>query len=316
MNDWQLDKLDKATRDTFGEALKAIGAEDPRVVVLDADLSVSTKSAAFGKAFPDRFFQMGIAEQNMVGTAAGLAFTGFVPFLCSFGAFVAGRFETIRVSIGYSQANVKIVGTHAGLGVGEDGYTQMGLEDVALMRAIPGMTVLQPCDAASTFAAVKWAAQHSGPVYLRLTRQKLPKIHADPSTFQVGRGIVLREGKGLALVGSGAGTAEAMRAARELVDRNPWVVDMPTLKPLDRALVRRLASDCKAIVTVEDHNVVGGLGSAMAEVLAEEGFGGRLLRVGVQDTYGQSGQPQELYERYGLSAKKIVERVRTLPPFS
>lgn len=316
MSDWNLDKLDKATRDAFGEALKALGAENPKIVVLDADLSVSTKSAMFAKAYPERFFQMGIAEQNMVGVAAGLAFTGYVPFLCSFGAFLAGRFETIRVSVGYSQANVKIVGTHAGLGTGEDGYTQMGLEDVALMRAIPGMTVLQPCDAVTTVAAVKWASEHSGPVYLRLTRQKLPKIHSDAAAFQVGRGIVLREGKGLALVGTGAGTAEALRAAGELAERNPWVVDMPTVKPIDRALVRRLATDCKVIVTIEDHSIVGGLGSAVAEVLAEEGSSARLVRVGLQDTYGQSGLAEELFERYGISAKKVVERVRALPQFS
>ncbi len=299
----------KATRDSFGETLKALGETNPRIVALDADLSCSTKSGVFGKAFPERFFQMGIAEANMIGTAAGLSFTGYIPFLCSFGAFITGRYDTIRVSVGYSKANVKIVGTHAGLGIGDDGYTQMGLEDINVMRGIPGMVVLQPSDHFSTVGAVKFAAQHEGPVYLRLTRQKLPALYKSESDFTFGKASVLKEGSDVALLGSGAGTAECMAAAEKL-NGQAWVVDFTTIKPIDRDLIRMLASRVKLITTVEDHNIVGGLGSAVAEVLAEEGFSGKLLRLGVQDVYGESGDPAALYEKYGFSAGKIVEQVR------
>lgn len=303
---------DRATRDSFGDAIKKLGAENPKIVVLDADLSVSTKSAVFAKAFPERFFQMGIAESNMVGTAAGLAFTGYIPFCCSFGAFVAGRYETIRVSVGYSRANVKIVGTHAGLGIGDDGYTQMGLEDIACMRVVPGMTVIQTADDVSTQAAVRWAAGHDGPVYLRLTRQKLPTLYKGDNVFQVGRGIIVKEGKKVALIGTGSTVAEALKASEELSDLNPWVIDMHTLKPIDKALIKSLAHSCTHIITIEDHSVIGGLGSAVAETLTEVGFGGRQLRLGCQDTYGESGAPEELYEKYGLSAHQIVQRTRKL----
>lgn len=300
----------KATRDSFGEAIKKLGAENPKIVVLDADLSVSTKSVTFAKAYPDRFFQMGIAEQNMVGTAAGLSFTGLVPFCCSFGAFVAGRYETIRVSVGYSKANVKIVGTHAGVGIGEDGATQMGLEDINVMRGLPGMTVLQPSDDLSTQAAVRWAASYDGPVYLRLTRQKLPDLYRSESVFQAGRGIILKEGKDIALIGSGALTSEMLKASEELSDLNPWVIDIHTIKPIDRALIKRLAASCKWIVTAEDHNVIGGLGTAVSEVLTEIGYGGKLLKIGVQDVYGESGTPEDLYEKFGFTAPKIASRIR------
>lgn len=300
---------DRATRDSFGDAIKKLGAENPKIVVLDADLSCSTKSIHFAKAFPDRFFQMGIAEQNMVGTAAGLAFTGFIPFCCSFGAFVAGRYETIRVSVGYSKANVKIVGTHAGIGIGEDGYTQMGLEDLNVMRGVPGMTVIQPCDDLSTQAAIKFAANHVGPVYLRLTRQKLPSLYRSESAFQVGRGVILKEGKELALIGSGSMVAEAMKASEELAHYNPWVIDMHTIKPIDKTLIKSLAQSCKWIVTAEDHNVIGGLGSAVAEVLAETGFTGKLIRIGIQDTYAESGSPSDLYEKYGLTGHRLASRI-------
>lgn len=300
----------KATRDSFGETLLALGKENSKIVVLDADLSASTKSGIFAKAFPDRFFQMGISEANMVGAAAGMSFTGLVPFICSFGAFVTGRYDTIRISVGYSQANVKIVGTHAGLGIGDDGYTQMGLEDVSLMRGLPGFTVLQPSDHMTAVAAVKFAAQHTGPVYLRLTRQKLPTIHASESVFQVGKGIVIKEGGETALLATGAGVAEALQASEMLSALKPWVVDFPTIKPIDRDLIRRLAQKCRLITTVEDHSVIGGLGSAVAEVLAEEGFSGKLQRLGLQDVYGESGEAPALYDKYGISAKRIAEQVR------
>ncbi len=301
---------DKATRDSFGEALRDLGAEMPNLVALDADLSCSTKSALFAKAYPDRFFQMGISEANMIGTAAGLSFTGYVPFICSFGAFVTGRYDTIRISIGYSQANVKIVGTHAGLGIGDDGYTQMGLEDLSLMRGIPGMVVLQPSDDATTKAAIRFAAEHVGPVYLRLTRQKLPGLYRSQDVFQCGRGIILKEGKDVAIIGTGATVAEALHASEELPQLSPWIVDMHTIKPIDRALLKSLARSCKYIMTVEDHTVIGGLGSACAEVLAEEGFKGKFVRMGLQDTFGESGEARELYSKYGIGAECLVARIK------
>jgi len=300
----------KATRESFGETLKTLGAENPKIVVLDADLSVSTKSAIFAKSFPERFFQMGIAESNMIGTASGLAAAGFIPFLCSFGCFVSGRYETIRVSVGYSHANVKIVGTHAGIGIGEDGYSQMGLEDINVMRGLPGMVIMQPADEVTTAASVRFAADHVGPVYLRLTRQKLPKIYESDQAFQMGRGILLKEGKDLALIGTGATVTEALKASEELEAFDPWVIDMHTLKPIDRILIKSLAHSCKWIVTIEDHNIIGGLGTAVAEVLAEDKSNARLIRVGIQDTYGESGKPKDLYEKYGLSAGAIVRRLK------
>lgn len=305
---------EKATRDSFGETLKALGAEMPNLVVLDADLSVSTKTAAFAKEYPNRFFQMGIAEANMVGTAAGLAFTGYVPFLASFGAFVAGRYETIRVSVGYSKANVKIVGTHAGLGTGEDGYTQMGLEDINVLRGLPGMSILQPSDHNSTVAAVRYAAKTEGPFYLRLTRQKLPVIYSSPDQFQFGQAAVLKEGgskDAVALLATGGTTGETLKASQSMKTQ-PWVLDFTTIKPIDTEAIRMLAGRCKHIITVEDHNVIGGLGSAVAEVLAETGFSGRLHRIGVGEEYGVSGTPAGLYEAFGLSASRLAERFATL----
>lgn len=301
---------DKATRDSFGEALKELGSEMETIVSLDADLSCSTKSGVFAKFYPNRFFQMGIAEANMVGTAAGLAFTGYVPFISSFGAFVTGRYDTIRISVGYSAANVKIVGTHAGVGIGDDGHTQMGLEDVSLMRGIPGMTVLQPSDDVTTKAAVRFAAKHMGPVYLRLTRQKLPVLYRSPDIFQCGRGIIVKEGKDVALLGTGALVTEVLEASEELSNLSPWVIDMHTIKPIDRALVKSLARSCRYVLTAEDHSVIGGLGSAVAEVLAEEGFKGKFVRVGVQDTFGESGDPKELYRKFGLDAESIAQRIK------
>jgi len=299
----------KATRDSFGEAVRDLGKENPAIVVLDADLSVSTKSVTFAKSFPDRFFQMGIAEANMIGTAAGMAFSGLIPFCCSFGCFLTGKYETIRVSVGYSRANVKLVGTHAGLGIGEDGYTQMGLEDMNLMRGLPGMTVINPCDDKTTRAAVRFAVEHQGPVYLRLTRQKLPDLHASESDFKIGKGIVLKKGGKLALIGTGATVTEALQASEKLANYKPWVIDIHTIKPIDKDLLKTLAQECSQIVTVEDHNIVGGLGSAVAEVLSEVGFSGKLLRLGVQDTYGESGLPDELFEKYGFSAHQIAQKV-------
>lgn len=302
----------KATRQSFGETLREIGSEFPNIVVLDADLSCSTKSELFAKAFPDRFFQMGIQEQNMIGVAAGMSFSGLIPFICSFGCFLAGRYETIRVSVGYTNANVKMVGTHSGVGIGEDGYSQMGLEDVSVLRGLPGMTILQPSDDITTKAAVRFAVKHTGPVYLRLTRQKLPALHKSENDFKCGKGILLREGTDLAILATGGTVTHAMIASEQLPEFNPWVVDIHTLKPIDRPLIESLAQTCKWIVTVEDHNVLGGLGSAVAEVMAEEGTNAKLIRLGIQDTFGESGKPKDLYEKFKLSGPQIAAQLKEI----
>lgn len=302
-----------ATRVAFGETLVRMGETHPNVVVLDADLSVSTKSIGFAKKFPNRFFQMGIAEANMIGTAAGLALSGKIPFLCSFGCFITGRFETIRVSIGYNQANVRMIGTHAGLGIGEDGYTQMALEDIALMRSLPGVAVLQPADSKETEKMIEYLSEHHrGPVYVRLTRQNLISLFNDDYEFHYGKGVVLREGKDLAFLATGGVVYNSYRAA-EILDRegiSTTIVNIHTLKPIDETLILELSATHKKIVTVEDHNIIGGLGTAVAEILASHGRPTKLLRLGVQDVYGESAPAEALYEKYGLSTEKIVQAVK------
>ena len=304
----------QATRAAFGEALIRVGEKYPQVVVLDADLSVSTKSAGFGKKFPERFFQMGIAECNMIGTAAGLALSGKIPFLCSFGCFITGRFETIRVSIGYNQTNVRMIGTHAGLGIGEDGYTQMALEDIAIMRTLPGMAVCQPADAIETMRMVEYlASHHKGPVYLRLTRQGVTSLFNEHYEFEFGKGVILREGKDIAMLATGGVVHNTLLAAERLQKEDgisSTVVNIHTIKPLDESLILELSKTHRRMVSVEDHNVIGGLGGAISEVLTTHGAGIPLTRIGIQDIYGESGAPEELYEKYGLSANQIFKQCR------
>jgi transketolase len=262
----------KATRAAFGEALARVGETNPKVVVVDADLSCSTNTRKFAEAFPDRFFQMGIAEGNMVSTAAGLALGGMVPFAASFACFITGRFEQIRVSVGYNDANVTIVGTHAGCGIGEDGYTQMGLEDLAVMRSLPNMVVVQPGDGVEAEKATEFLADYIGPAYLRLTRQALPDINdAENYTFDFGKGVELRDGKDVAVVASGGVVGYALEAAEDLAKEgiDAAVVNIHTIKPIDVALLQKLAETTGRILTVEDHGVVGGLGSAVLEALSE-----------------------------------------------
>jgi len=274
-----------ATRAAFGKAILDAGSKNPNIVVLDADLSVSTKSVGFAKKFPDRFFQMGIAESNMIGTAAGLALSGKTAFLCSFGCFVTGRFETIRVSVGYNQANVRIIGTHAGLGIGEDGYTQMALEDIGLMRALPGMAVLQPADATETEQMIAYLADHhKGPAYVRLTRQGVVSLFNDAYRFEFGKGVPLKKGTDIAILATGGVVYNSLRAAERL-DKDglsTTVVNIHTIKPLDTHLVLELASSHKHIVTVEDHNIIGGLGTAISEHLSEKGNSAPLTRIGAR----------------------------------
>ena len=302
----------KATRVAFGEALVRLGAENPDIVVLDADLSKSTMTEHFAGKYPDRFFDMGIAEGNMVGAGAGMALAGKIPFICSFACFVIGRFEQIRMSISYSRANVKIVGTHSGIGIGEDGYSQMALEDIALMRSLPNMAVIQPADGVESERAVEYAVRHQGPVFLRLTRQKLDDVNAPDYRFQFGKGVVLRPGKDVTLMATGGVVGNALKAAKILGQKgvDAQVVNIHTLKPIDRELVAKIALSQGKIVTVEDHGITGGLGSAVAEVVAELGRG-RVKRIAVED-FGESGDAEGLYRKYGLSEENIAARTLEL----
>jgi transketolase len=306
----------KATREAFGEALARVG-EDERVVALDGDLLKSTYTSLFRERYPDRFVECGIAESNMVGVASGLALSGKIPFAASFACFIAGRLETIRMSVGYQEARVRLVGTHAGVGIGEDGASQMGLEDIAAMRALPNMTVIQPADAVETERAVEFLVEHDGPAYLRVTRQKVSMVNQVDYGFELGKAVVLREGSDVALLGTGGTVQECLTAAEELAGEGveARVVNVHTLKPIDRGAVLEAARECGALVTVEDHFVTGGLGSAVAEVLAGEGAAPRLRVLGVE-TYGQSGQPAELYDHYGISAKHIATAARSVGPTS
>lgn len=302
----------KASRDAFGEALVRLGAEYPQLVVLDADLSESTRSGKFAKKFPDRFLQMGIAEANMIGAAAGLALCGKVPFACSFAAFITGRFDQIRMSIAYSAANVRLVGSHAGVGIGEDGYSQQGLEDIALMRSLPTMAVIQPGDDLETDAAVEYlVARHQGPAFLRTTRQKLDRVNRDGYRFEFGKGVTLRDGRDLTIVASGGTVGPALQAA-ELLTKDKLdarVINIHTIKPIDVELLAKAARETKRILTVEDHQIIGGLGSAVAEALADR-EPVRIKRHGIPDVFGESGTPEALYSHFKLDGAGIAEVAR------
>lgn len=302
----------EATRAAYGQALLELGRQDPRVVVLDADLSKSTYTYLFAREFPDRHFNMGIAEQNMMGVAAGLASAGKIPFASTFAVFASGRcFDQLRVSICYPGLNVKIGASHAGITVGEDGASHQAVEDLALMCALPGMTVVVPADGPETRQAVFSAAAHPGPWYLRLGRPPVPVVTPSGYRFQVGRGYVLREGRHVAIIACGVMVAQALAAAEELAREGveATVVNMSTIKPLDAELVVRVARQCGAVVTAEEHSVIGGLGAAVAAVLGEE-YPVPLRRVGIRDRFGQSGRPEELMVEYGLTAAAVVQAVR------
>ena len=302
----------KATREVFGETLAALGEKHPEIVVLDADLSKSTKSDLFAKKFPARFFEMGIQEANMIGVAAGMALCGKVPFCCSFACFVTGRYDQIRISVAYSQANVRIVGSHAGIGIGEDGMSQQGLEDIGLMRALPNMAVIQPGDDLECAQAVEFLVGHQGPAFLRTTRQKLDRVHQDDYRFVLGKADLLREGKDVAIFASGGTVQGAVKAADALKAAGiaARVVNVASLAPFDAEAAVKAGRECKGgIVAVEDHRTTGGLGSCVAEALAEGGVGARLHRVGVAG-FGESGTPEALYQKYDLDAAGIERRVR------
>lgn len=300
----------KATRAAFGETLIELGGRDERIVALDADLSKSTMTVGFARKFPDRAFNLGIAEQNAIGVAAGLALAGRVPFVCSFACFIAGRFETIRMSVAYTNANVKLVGTHAGIAIGEDGYSQMGLEDVACLRALPNVTIVQPADELETKQAVAWAAAHQGPVYLRLTRQSVEPVSADGDRFELGRWPVLRAGHDVTLIGSGGPLFNCLEAAKILAGDgiHADVINASSIKPLDEHTLLRSAGRTGHVVTVEDHALAGGLGSAVAETLSEI-MPTPLKRLGVSG-FGESGDAKALYAKHGLDAAGIATSIR------
>ena len=301
----------KSTRRAFGESLLALGAQNDRVVALEADLSKSTFSYLFGQKYPERFFQMGIAEANMIGVASGMALSGFVPFACSFACFITGRFDQIKMSVAYSDAAVRIVGTHAGVGIGEDGYSQQGLEDMALMRSLPTMQVFQPGDDIECDRMVHYLAQSKSPAYLRLTRQDLTRVHAADFQFQPGVFSLLKPGHDIAVFATGGVVHHALLAAHELLafGIDVRVYNASSIKPLDDEAIYKSSKTCKMMVSIEDHSVLGGLGGAIAESLSKSPSVPRLVRIGIQDEFGESGTPESLYEKHGLSKTKIAERL-------
>lgn len=301
-----------ATRESYGRTLAQLGAEDERIVVLDADLAESTKTCVFQKAFPERHFDCGIAEANMVSIAAGLAASGMIPFVSSFAMFAAGRaYEQIRNSVGYPHLNVKICASHAGISVGEDGATHQCCEDIALMRTIPGMTILNPADDIEARQAVFAAAEHDGPVYLRFGRLALPVIMGENYRFQIGKGVQMTEGGDVAIIATGLLVNQALIAAEQLKNEgiSARVINMATIKPIDREIIAAAARETGAIVTAEEHNVIGGLGGAVAEVVCET-CPVPVERVGVEDVFGKSGPAAELLELYGLNAANIVAKAK------
>ena len=304
--------MGKATREAYGEALKEIGGKNEQIVVLDADLSKSTKTNVFAKAYPQRFFNVGIAEQNLVGTAAGLAASGKIPFVSTFAMFAAGRaFEQIRNSVCYPKLNVKVAATHAGLTVGEDGASHQAIEDVSLMRSLPNMTVLVPADEEETRQAIAWAAEYQGPVYIRLGRMSVDNVSPEGYVFAPAKAAILTEGNDVTLIANGVMVTAALEAAKTLAAEGiqARVINMASVKPLDAAAVVSAAKETGAIVTCEEHSIIGGLGSAVAEVLAEQAPA-PLERVGVKDTFGESGKPKELLAKYGLTAADVAEAAR------
>lgn len=302
----------QATREAYGQALEVLGAEHENVVVLDADLSKSTKTNMFQKKFPERFFDMGIAEQNMMGVAAGFAAAGKVPFASTFAVFATGRaYDQIRNSICYPRLNVKIAATHAGITVGEDGGSHQALEDISLMRSLPNMTVLVPADGPEAYKAVMAAAEYEGPVYIRLGRSAVPTVTDKEKDFVIGKGSVLREGTDVTLIACGMMVAVALDAAELLAAESisAAVIDMSTIKPIDRALISEWAAKTGAIVTAEEHNIIGGLGSAVAEVLALD-KPVPMEMVGIEDVFGESGTAAALVEKYGLTKEHIAEKAK------
>lgn len=300
----------QATRQSYGETLVKLGKENENIVVLDADLAGATKTDLFGKEYPDRFFDMGIAEANMLGTAAGLATCGKIPYASTFAVFAAGRgYDQIRNSICYPKLNVKVCATHAGITVGEDGATHQMLEDLSLMRGLPNMTVISPSDDTQTKWVIEAISKIEGPVYVRLARLATPIIYEEDQKFEIGKAVQIGEGTDGTVFATGVTVAEAIKAQEELEKQGIHirVVDMHTIKPIDKDCILKCAKETKKLVSVEDHSVIGGLGSAISEVLTDE-YPTKLERIGMPDIFGKSGKAEELMEYFGLTAKAIVEK--------
>jgi transketolase len=308
--------MSKSTRKAFGEALAKLGEIHSEIVVLDADLSKSTMTNMFAEKFPNRFFEMGIAEANMIGTAAGLAFCGKIPFAASFGCFLTGRYDTIRLSVAYAQANVRLIGTHSGVGIGDDGHSQMGLEDISLMRSLPTMGVFQPMDAKETEYLMDYLVKEwKGPAYVRLTRQNVPDLFPAGATFKPGKLMEILpasgSGKKVVCFATGGVVGQAVDAAKKLASQgiSMSVWNAHSLKPFDDETCVRVARDAGLAVTVEDHSVIGGLGTCVAEAFSHAGSHPKLMKLGIQDLFGESGEPVELYDKFGISANAIAESV-------
>lgn len=304
-------EIKKSIREAFGKKLVELGENNENIVVLDADVACSTQTKLFGQAFPDRFFDIGIAEQNMVTTAVGLALTGKIPFAATFAIFATGRtYDQIRTSVCYQKANVKIIGTHGGITVGEDGATHQALEDVSLMRGLPNMTVIVPADCNECEQALEFAVAYDGPVYIRIARNNLPDIYPVDYKFNPYKAVVLKEGKDLTIISNGDVLAEAYKASELLMQKgiDVEVISTPVIKPFDGETIIQSAKKTGLVVTLENHSIIGGLGSAVCEVLAEK-LPTKVLRIGTNDTFGQSGTPKELLNYYGLDAESVVNRI-------
>ena len=300
----------KATRQSYGEALLEIGKENKKIVVLDADLAEATRTILFAKEFPDRFFDIGIAESNMMGVAAGLATCGKIPYVSTFAMFAVGRaYEQVRNSIAHTNLNVKICATHAGITVGEDGATHQMLEDISLMRTIPNMTVISTSDDLQTKWMVKEISKIKGPVYLRLSRPAMPVIYEKSDKFQIGKGIQIGDGKEGTVFATGVTVSEAIKAQKILKEKNIniRVVDIHTIKPIDKELIIKCAKETDKLISIEDHNIIGGLGSAISEVLTEN-FPVKLIRLGIKDKFGKSGKVEELMKKFEITAQDIVNK--------
>lgn len=300
----------KATRQSYGEALLELGKENEKVIVFDADLSAATKTDLFAKEFPNRFFDMGIAEQNMISTAAGMSTCGKISYASTFAVFAAGRaYDQIRNSICYPNLNVKICATHAGITVGEDGATHQMIEDISLMRTLPNMTVVSTSDDIETKWAVKEISKIEGPVYLRLSRLATPVIYDENQKFEIGKAIQIGEGTDGTIFATGVTVSEALKAQENLKEKgvNVRVVDIHTIKPIDKEMIIKCAKETKRLVSIEDHNIIGGLGSAISEVLTEE-YPAKLVRLGIHDTFGKSGKAEELMKYFGITAGDIINQ--------
>ena len=301
----------KSIREAFGKKLVELGSQYPNIVVLDADLSCSTQTKMFAKEYPNRFFNMGIAEQNMISTASGLALTGKIPFAATFAMFATGRtYDQIRTSVCYQKANVKIIGTHGGITVGEDGATHQALEDVSLMRGLPNMTVIVPTDCNECAQVIEFAAKHRGPVYIRLSRNNLPDLYPADYKFNLNKAVVLKEGKDVTIISNGDIMSEVCNAVNMLEEKgiNAELISLPVVKPLDVSTIVESAKKTGLVVTIENHSVCGGIGSAISEALSEV-YPTRVVKIGINDTFGQSGTPKDLLKHYELDADSLVNRI-------